>query len=1102
MLPYDEFDPDNLDIEDMVRKRWKSKKGKIVGMPNNGLPNFKKQFINPKQSIDQPMPEKTREFVKDKEIAIKSLDGQPCPFPFLTWESTQFHKQIINTINRLQFRTPTPIQSVVFPLILSGYDVIGVAETGSGKTFGYLLPGLIQIACQNYPQNFRNNINGPEMLILAPTRELVMQITSQVEEFARSYNFKVTNAFGGPNRDQQARQILENPNILVACPGRLKDFLQEGILDLSKVTYLVIDEADKLLDMGFEDDVRYIVEKTRMDRQTVFFSATWPKAVRNLSFDFCSEHPIYVQIGRSNLTINKNIDQEIICLFNNEKLKTLLDILDTLKINDKVLIFAETRRSCEQLSLDMTNEGYYAVALHGDKSQRQRDEIMKNYKSGETKLLCATDLASRGLDVSDITVVINYDFPKYFDDYIHRIGRTGRAGRKGRAFSFFSVEKDKPQMARELLKFNQVHQIKFDFQIMQDLANGIKQQRNPNYQQGPTKYNGQIMDRNNNGNNETIFRVPNLTEEEKAKLYLQPHQYETIENRNKQNYNGRQYQGKHNYGQQQYRQNQRGEEIFYQNKFRKQNQGQYDYKGQQEQNQKSNRFRQQSDFQGQRREDYLEFDSGRQDFEKNYSGYGNQGSNYRRQDDRRQNNEQDKFQRYQDNRREQFDQNKGNKEQFFVNQREQQQPFSNQRDYQKNEQDFMRNQQDSQQWSRTSQNQYQFSNQRPQENKDQRNFQNDQYRTPYNNSRNYPSDKNYNTRKAFDNVRDERQFENYKDQNYRQQNNWEDRGNKQGLPQRQYNQQDSKSFAPDNYRDINFDQDFQKRFQQDNNRERFSNQQNDNFRTNNSRNFVDVTKPQDDLQIRKDSSQQLDSKDLSNLNNFNHEVNQSQDKQKNSDINSIQQRSLDTQRNQDQNVRLQNQRSFDNFNQEQEKGAYLRPQSQQGDFQASQNSQMPQIKQEQQFYNQQFEQKPVQNNFVYEKQQNQPQNNNYDRQINLNQRPLLDKKMDQIPQNLENQSRQNNQRPNFIQQKYSDNNRQSQDEFQSINRNERVQDYQDNDQMDFTRYSREVDDTNKKFELEQAPNSNYLELKDNRKNSDQQQIQNLQQNELDSQIQY
>ncbi|CAD8073661.1 unnamed protein product [Paramecium sonneborni] len=1181
----DDLDPDNLDVEDMVKKRWKQTQGKVVGMINNRLPPFQKQFLDPKKAFNQEMTEATIEFLKKKEIAIKAFDGQKYPHPFLTWESTQFHQQIMFVINKQNFKSPTPIQSVVFPLILSGYDVIGVAETGSGKTFGYLLPGLIQIACQKYPENFRNKINGPEMLILAPTRELVMQITQQVELFVKSYNFKVACAFGGQNRNEQASQIYNNPNILVACPGRLKDFLQEGILELSKVTYLVIDEADRLLDMGFEDDVRFIVERTRLDRQTVFFSATWPKAVRNLSFDFCSEKPIYVQIGRSNLTVNKNIDQEIICLYNNEKLQTLFDILDSLKIHDKVLIFAETRRSCEQLSVDMTNEGYYAVALHGDKSQRQRDEIMKNYKKSETKLLCATDLASRGLDVSDITVVINYDFPKYFDDYIHRIGRTGRAGRRGRAFSFFSIEKDQPQMARELLKFNQVHQIKFNFQMMSDLANGIRQQfRTSNTLQTNSKYNGQILNGSKHDPNE-LFKVPHLTQEQKANLYLQPHQYEIIQNRNNQNNYGRQNQGRSHYGQQNYRQNQRREDLFYQDKFR--NRGQNEQRRNQEQNWKTNRFGQQSDFQGQRREDYLDFgrdrDNGRQGY--NQSRFGFQGSDNPRQDNNRwQNNEQDNTKRFQENRRDQFDYNREDKldqqqkqnpftqtrfsdqkwdqpltnqrnerqqpfnnqkeeryqpfpnqreeiqQQSFNNQRDQkQQPYANQREekqqYSTPQQGFQRDQQD--QKYRAQQNYYkdqQFNEQRQQQN--QRNFQNDQQRTPYNTFSYQHQEQNPSSRYGygFDNFQNDRQFDNqrFSNPNKRQQNNWGDRENNQGYPQRQYDQQQQRTSAPDNQWNRNSDQgnknqryqqddrnqryyqddrnqrfyqddinqryyqdDRNQRFQQDdrqsNQNQRVFNQQNDDQRPNNRRNFVDVSQPEDD-KLRKDSAQQPDSTIFPNFNNFEPEENQIQKKDNIQDFNQNLYNNLNTQQNQDQNERSQNQRNYDfrqndNFNRDEGVSSNTRSLQQQGD-------QAPYMKQEQQLFKQQFEQKPVQNNFINERFQNQPS-----RQNDQSQRSLLDQKMDQMPQYLENQ-RQNNERSNFV------NQQQPQNICQSFNRNERVQDDQDNDQMDFNRYSKEMD------ELEQAPKLNQQERKNSRKNSDQQQNQNLQQNQLDSQDQY
>ncbi|CAD8168927.1 unnamed protein product [Paramecium octaurelia] len=1097
---YDEFDPDNLDMDDIIRRRWKSKRGKVVGFQkNNSLPPFKKRFLDPEQQARQPMSEKVKEFLKVNEIAIKAIDGQPCPYPFLTWASTQFPPQIQNVIDGLNFRAPTPIQSVVFPLILSGYDLIGVAETGSGKTFGYLLPGLIQIKCQDYGSNFRDRINGPEILILAPTRELVMQIAQQVSLFMKPNNLTVATAYGGQNRDQQAQQIKRNPHILVACPGRLKDFLQEGILDLAKVTYLVIDEADRLLDMGFEDDVRYIVQRTRQDRQTVFFSATWPKAVRNLSLDFCAENPIYVQVGRSNLTVNKNIDQEIICLYNNQKLQTLLDILDQLKINDKVLIFAETRISCEQLSVDMTQEGYYAVALHGNKTQGQRDSIMECYKKGDTKLLCATDLASRGLDVSDITVVINYDFPKYFDDYIHRIGRTGRAGRKGRAISFFAIGKDQPQMAKELLKFDKINKMKLDVQTMQDIANGIKLERNNNFQ-GVAKYGGQIMTHQNNSK----FVVPSLTQEEQAKYFLQPHQLENIYNKGRQNH-GRQDQTRHNKGYQHNNGNIQ-EEAFYQNKYLMNNQ-----QRRQQQNPFTNSYRQeeQSHFQGQRRQDYLDNgrNNGRSSFQKNQQPrFGNQDSDYHRHDQKWHGNQHEDQGRYQDNRRDHYNQQRGDKNDFQQRQGFQQQGFPPQ-----NRDMWQRDQQQNSRSQNSYQNDY---NQRGEPNNSSRNQMNyprdqqsNQPRKHFiddnnQNNRNYNQEqKNY--QQPYDQVRgyrgegqsDNQRFQNNNQRQFDNQDN--NNRNRQGFPSNEYNQQQEKINPPDNYRDRNQNQPYPQntndRFYQDSrqgnhniwqqrnmpepqNNQRFQNESSDFQRENNTRNF---NKPQDDIQqIRKDSSQQPGLNTQPNFNNYrpNDERIQSRDKVQ------------DGQSNQDPKILPQSQQG------ELQNSQYPPPNRFNENFKQNSNNQMPQPYFEQRQQNQQFAQRQDPNNFVNERFQNQQQG--ADRPHDQNQRTLLDQKMDQM---INNQGYYDNR-----QRQGQDNFRPSQQDVQSFNRNERVLDQQDDSEnhIDFSRYSRQVDDNRRRFELEQIPKNNQQELNNSRKNSDSQQPIIQEQNQGDSQIQY
>ncbi|CAK72029.1 unnamed protein product (macronuclear) [Paramecium tetraurelia] len=1109
---YDQFDPDNLDIEEVVRQRWKQSKGNLVGMQNNRLPSFRKRFIDPIVSQTRQV----EEFLKENAISFKTPDGKLPVDPFLTWESINLPLKIKNVIDELKFRNPTPIQSVVFPLILSGNDVIGVAETGSGKTFGYLLPGLIQLSGQNYPNNFRSQINGPEMLILAPTRELVMQITQQVQLFVRPGD--VANAFGGQNRDLQAQQIRQNPTILVACPGRLKDFLDDGIVNLSKVTYLVIDEADRLLDMGFEDDVREIVSQIRQDRQTVFFSATWPKAVRNLSFDFCAENPVYVQVGRSNLTINKNIDQEIICLYNNEKLQTLLDILDQLKITDKVLIFAETRISCEKLSVDMTSEGYYAVALHGDKTQKQRDEIMSYYKKGDTKLLCATDLAQRGLDVSDITVVINYDFPKYIDDYIHRIGRTGRAGRRGRAFSFFSFERDTPQMARELLKLNNIHQIKFNYKLMEEIANGIKQFRDPNTQKGQIKYGTQLMTHQNNSK----FRMPNLTQEERANLYMQSYQYDNL---NRQKYDQGYDYKKHHHGQYNNNRFPQREENFYQQQFR--NQGYHNQRRQQQQNYRPYQQHQQgeqSEFQRQRREDYLDPDrgNGRQENYRNQQPrFGNQGHENQRRNYGEQNNQYESHRKFQDDRTDQFDQNRyttfqyPNKELQSSNMRDQQQETRNQYRFDQSNNDY-RGQTNT--YPGQSNQNFRGDTQFDQQTESSKNYRDQQYQYNYRNQ--YDHQQPYGQMQGFNNQRDQHGFQRNQHNNQRQQNNWnENNNNKQGYPQRPNDQQFMNPSFSGNSRDKNFDyqnrtnnrsqQDDirgnqnsrqQRNYNQEQDNEKLNYQYNDQQRRNNYRNFVDVSKPLiDEFQMRADQIQQPESIINPDFNNFKFNQGQSQEILKHDQIQNPSQ-NTSFQPNQEQNRRF-------NANQEEpEKRVSLNAEQPTinrfyDNQRPNPNIQLPQAKLEQQTFNQQFEQKQPQNNFFNKNSQNQPQL--IDQQNNQNQVTVVDQKIVQSPKHYEN-SRQNNERPNFIQQQFQNNSRPSQNDYQSFNRNERIQDESDEDdnQYDFTRYSRQVNDNLKKPEPQAIQRQNQNEGGYSWNNSNKGEIQDSEKKDVDSQAQY
>jgi len=320
-------------------------------------------------------------------------------------------------------------------MALSGRDMIGIAETGSGKTLAFLLPAIVHINAQ--PLLARGD--GPIVLVLAPTRELACQIRDECTKFGSSSKIKHTCIYGGMPKGEQAKDLRNGVEVVIATPGRLIDFLEGGTTNLRRVTYLVFDEADRMLDMGFEPQLRSIVSQIRPDRQTLMWTATWPREVRTIAADFTHD-PIQVNIGSVNLSSNEAVAQTVRVVQPFEKGRRLYEELERYNDGSKILIFCGTKKGCDDLTRNLRQDGYPARAIHGDKSQQERDWVMAEFKSGSSPIMVATDVASRGIDVKDIKLVINYDFPSQVEDYVHRVGRTGRAGAKGRAITFFTVD--------------------------------------------------------------------------------------------------------------------------------------------------------------------------------------------------------------------------------------------------------------------------------------------------------------------------------------------------------------------------------------------------------------------------------------------------------------------------------------------------------------------------------------------------------------------------------------------------------------------------------------------------------------------------------------
>lgn len=320
---------------------------------------------------------------------------------------------------------PSPIQDKTIAVALEGRDVIGIASTGTGKTAAFAIPVLNKLI----------NDKQASVLIVAPTRELALQIEQECRSLAKGSGLFGTVLIGGSNMSKQLHDLRSKPQVVIGTPGRIKDHLERRSLDLSKTSTIVLDEVDRMLDMGFVNDVTEILSNASPQRQSLFFSATMDPRVRTLLQNFTKD-PVTVMVQPS--ATSDNIHQDVVHYRGtNDKIDKLHDLLNESAVS-KVIIFNETKRDVERLSNELVARGFQADALHGGKSQGQRQRALNKFKKSEVTVLVATDVAARGLDVADVSHVVNYSLPREYEDYIHRIGRTGRAGQIGYAFTFIS----------------------------------------------------------------------------------------------------------------------------------------------------------------------------------------------------------------------------------------------------------------------------------------------------------------------------------------------------------------------------------------------------------------------------------------------------------------------------------------------------------------------------------------------------------------------------------------------------------------------------------------------------------------------------------------
>ncbi|KAF1379138.1 hypothetical protein PFLUV_G00172970 [Perca fluviatilis] len=396
------------------------------------LPKFEKNFYQEHPDVTRRSPQEVEMYRRTKTITVK---GRSCPNPIAKFHEASFPSYVMDVINKQNWTEPTPIQAQGWPLALSGQDMVGIAQTGSGKTLSYLLPAIVHI---NH-QPFLERGDGPICLVLAPTRELAQQVQQVAAEYGRASRLKTTCIYGGAPKGPQIRDLERGVEICIATPGRLIDFLEAGKTNLRRCTYLVLDEADRMLDMGFEPQIRKIVDQIRPDRQTLMWSATWPKEVRQLAEDFLKEY-VQINIGALQLSANHNILQIVDVCNDAEKENKLIRLLEEImsEKENKTIIFVETKRRCDDLTRRMRRDGWPGMGIHGDKSQQERDWVLNEFKYGKAPILIATDVASRGLDVEDVKFVINFDYPNNSEDYIHRIGRTARSQKTGTAYTFFT----------------------------------------------------------------------------------------------------------------------------------------------------------------------------------------------------------------------------------------------------------------------------------------------------------------------------------------------------------------------------------------------------------------------------------------------------------------------------------------------------------------------------------------------------------------------------------------------------------------------------------------------------------------------------------------
>uniref|UniRef100_A0A8C5XIC7 Probable ATP-dependent RNA helicase DDX46 n=1 Tax=Microcebus murinus TaxID=30608 RepID=A0A8C5XIC7_MICMU len=406
---------------------------------------FRKNFYVEVPELAKMSQEEVNVFRLEMEgITVK---GKGCPKPIKSWVQCGISMKILNSLKKHGYEKPTPIQTQAIPAIMSGRDLIGIAKTGSGKTIAFLLPMFRHIMDQRSLEEGE----GPIAVIMTPTRELALQITKECKKFSKTLGLRVVCVYGGTGISEQIAELKRGAEIIVCTPGRMIDMLAANsgrVTNLRRVTYVVLDEADRMFDMGFEPQVMRIVDNVRPDRQTVMFSATFPRAMEALARRILSK-PIEVQVGGRSVVCS-DVEQQVIVIEEEKKFLKLLELLGHYQESGSVIIFVDKQEHADGLLKDLMRASYPCMSLHGGIDQYDRDSIINDFKNGTCKLLVATSVAARGLDVKHLILVVNYSCPNHYEDYVHRAGRTGRAGNKGYAYTF--ITEDQARYAGDIIK--------------------------------------------------------------------------------------------------------------------------------------------------------------------------------------------------------------------------------------------------------------------------------------------------------------------------------------------------------------------------------------------------------------------------------------------------------------------------------------------------------------------------------------------------------------------------------------------------------------------------------------------------------------------------